>query len=42
VNGKQQVGNPQRYVLQSHDEIAIVVGKPPAKIPSSYGFLAGE
>ena len=42
VNGKQQVGNPQRYVLQSHDEIAIVVGKPPAKIPSSYAFLAGE
>jgi hypothetical protein len=42
VNGKQQVGNPQRYVLQSHDEIAIVVGKPPAKIPSTYQFLAGE
>jgi hypothetical protein len=42
VNGKQQTGNPQKYVLQSHDEIAIVVGKPPAKIPSSYAFLAGE
>jgi hypothetical protein len=42
VNGKQQVGNPQRYVLKPHDEVAIVVGKPPAKIPSSYTFLAGE
>ena len=42
VNGKLQVGNPQRYTLQSHDEVAIVVGKPPAKIPSTYQFLAGE
>jgi hypothetical protein len=42
LNGKQQTGNPQKYVLQSHDEIAIVVGKPPAKIPSSYKFLQGE
>ena len=42
VNGKRQTGNPQRYILQPHDEIAIVVGKPPAKIPSKYGFLAGE
>jgi hypothetical protein len=42
VNGKRQTGNPQRYVLQPHDEVAIVVGKPPAKIPSKYRFLAGE
>ena len=42
VNGKRQVGNPQRYTLQSHDEVAIVVGKAPAKIPSKYAFLAGE
>jgi hypothetical protein len=42
LNGKLHTGNPQRYKLQSHDEIAIVVGKPPAKIPSSYQFLAGE
>jgi hypothetical protein len=42
VNGKKQVGNPQRYTLQSHDEVAIVVGKAPAKIPSTYRFLAGE
>ena len=42
LNGKLQTGNPQKYVLQSHDEIAIVVGKPPAQIPSSYKFLGGE
>lgn len=42
LNGKQQTGNPQDHVLQPHDEIAIVVGKPPAKIPSSYAFLPGE
>ncbi len=42
VNGKLQTGNPQRYTLQSHDEIAIVVGKPPKTIPSRYQFLAGE
>jgi hypothetical protein len=42
LNGKLQTGNPQRYVLQPHDEVAIVVGKPPATIPSSYKFLGGE
>jgi hypothetical protein len=42
VNGKQQTGNPQTFVLQPHDEVAIVVGTPPAKIPSSYAFQAGE
>jgi len=42
LNGKLQTGNPQKYVLQPHDEVAIVVGKPPAQIPSSYKFLGGE
>jgi hypothetical protein len=42
VDGQQQTGNPQKLVLSSHQEIAIVVGKPPKKIPSSYAFLAGE
>jgi hypothetical protein len=42
VNGKQQTGDPQTYTLKSHDEIAIVVGKPPKTIPKSYQFLAGE
>lgn len=42
VNGKQQTGNPQNLVFKPHQEIALVVGKPPPKIPSSYKFLAGE
>jgi len=42
VNGKQQTGDPQTYTLKSHDEVVIVVGKPPAKIPASYKFLGGE
>ena len=42
VDGKLQTGNPEDLVLKSHQEIAIVVGKPPKKIPSSYKFLGGE
>jgi hypothetical protein len=42
LNGKLQTGNPENYVLQSHDEVAIVVGKPPKEIPKSYKFLGGE
>ena len=42
LDGKLQTGNPQNLVFKPHQEIAIVVGKPPAKIPSSYHFLPGE
>jgi hypothetical protein len=42
LDGKLQTGNPQDLVFKPHQEIAIVVGKPPAKIPSSYNFLPGE
>lgn len=42
LNGKLQTGNPADYTLRSHDEIAIVVGKPPKKIPSSFAFQSGE
>jgi hypothetical protein len=42
VDGKPQTGNPADLVLKSHQEIAIVVGKPPKEIPSSYKFLGGE
>jgi hypothetical protein len=42
VNGERQTGNPADLVLESHQEIVIVVGKPPAKIPSSFKFSAGE
>jgi hypothetical protein len=42
VDGKRQTGNPQDLLLKAHQEIAIVVGKPPRKIPSSYKFPPGE
>jgi hypothetical protein len=42
LDGKLQTGNPQNLVFKPHQEIAIVVGKPPAKIPPSYKFMPGE
>jgi hypothetical protein len=42
VDGKEQTGNPASLVLKAHQEIALVVGKAPAKIPSSYKFAPGE
>jgi hypothetical protein len=42
VNGKPFLGNPNNIVLRQHQEFAIVYGKAPKKIPSSYKFLAGE
>jgi len=42
LNGKLQTGNPATLVFKPHQEIAFVVGKAPAKIPSSYKFLQGE
>jgi hypothetical protein len=42
VNGKPFLGNPVKLVLQEHDEYAIVYGKPPSQIPSSYDWPAGE
>jgi len=44
VNGQQlkPTDDPVRLVLQAHQEIAIVYGTPPAKIPSSYNFPTGE
>ena len=42
LNGKLQTGNPATLVFKPHQEIAFVVGKAPAKIPSSYAFRAGE
>jgi hypothetical protein len=44
VNGDKipATADPVRLVLQAHDEIAIVYGKPPSHIPSSYNFPAGE
>ncbi|MDQ2968305.1 MAG: hypothetical protein M3R37_08320 [Actinomycetota bacterium] len=42
LNGKQQTGNPETLVFKPHQEIAFVVGKAPAQIPSSYKFSPGE
>lgn len=42
LDGKQQTGNPGTLVFKPHQEIAFVVGKPPAKIPSSFKFSPGE
>jgi hypothetical protein len=42
LNGKLQTGNPQELVFKPHQEIAFVIGKPPAKIPASYKFSPGE
>jgi hypothetical protein len=42
LDGKLQTADPQALVFKPHQEIAMVVGKPPAKIPSSFKFLPGE
>jgi len=36
VNGKPQTGSPANLILKPHLEIVIAIGKPPAKIPSTY------
>jgi hypothetical protein len=38
VNGKREHGDPRTLQLSNHREIAIVIGKPPSQIPSSYDF----
>jgi len=42
VNGDLFTGDPIKLVLQAHQEIAIVYGKPPSDIPSSYDWPPGE
>jgi hypothetical protein len=41
VNGKPFTGDPVRLPLKEHEEIAIVYGKPPAKIPASFKWPSG-
>jgi hypothetical protein len=41
VNGKPYAGDPRALELKEHQEIAFVIGTPPAKIPSSYKFPSG-
>lgn len=38
VDGKRYTGNPANLELKSHQEIALVFGKPPATIPQKYAF----
>jgi hypothetical protein len=42
VNGKPQTGNPANVVLKPHQQVAIVVGKAPAKVPAAYDFGPNE
>jgi hypothetical protein len=42
VNGKLVKGDWPRLVLKSHQQIAIVYGKPPAHIPKTWRFKPGE
>jgi hypothetical protein len=38
VNGVPYPGDPSQLILKRHQEIAIVIGKPPKKVPSAYAF----
>ncbi len=38
VDGKRFSGDPTAIDLSNHKEIAVVVGTPPATIPSSYNW----
>jgi hypothetical protein len=38
LDGKRYRGDPTTLVLKAHEEIAIVIGKPPKKIPSTYNW----
>jgi hypothetical protein len=38
VGGKRWVGNPRLVPLKDHEEIAIVIGKAPKKIPKTWPF----
>lgn len=42
VDGERQTGNPAGLVLNAHQQITLVVGKPPATIPASFKFSPGE
>jgi hypothetical protein len=40
LDGKLYSGNPNDLILQNHQVISVVYGKPPKKIPSTYNFAA--
>ena len=41
VNGSKQPGRPQDVPLKAYSEIVLVLGTPPATVPSSYSFPSG-
>jgi hypothetical protein len=41
VNGRRLSGNPANLILRKHQEIAIVYGKAPHRIPSAYAWPPG-
>ena len=41
VNGTKVTTSPDQIELKKHEEIAIVIGTPPATIPSSFAFPSG-
>jgi hypothetical protein len=41
VNGQKNESNPSSIKLAAHDEIAIIIGRPPNHIPDSHIFLPG-
>jgi len=38
INGRQQSGSPFDHELKPHEEITFAIGRPPAKIPSTYNW----
>jgi hypothetical protein len=41
VNGTRRLGNPRAIVLREHQELAVVVGNAPKRIPKRYAFPQG-
>jgi hypothetical protein len=41
VNGQDTTDDPTTIVFHPHDEIAIVIGQPPAEVPTSFAFRSG-
>ena len=42
VDGKPYTGDPATMLLTDHEEIAIVIGSPPQRIPASFAFDPSE
>ncbi len=41
VNGSPVQTPPDKLVFHAHDEIALIIGTPPATVPSAYSFPQG-